>query len=210
MRGFGMPEIHWGLEQIMDHLAEEVGMDPVEFRRINCVRTDDEIVSGMKMTPIDLEACIDKATEAIQWDKEEEPTGPNKKRGKGIAIMWKAPAMPPNPGSAAVVRFNEDATAAVLRLEDRRSDRAPLLWLPRSRLMCLGVPYENVSVASPLDTKYSPYEWQTVASRLTWSMGNAVKAAAEDARKQILETVADHWDEEVEDLTIKDGTGDLI
>ncbi len=56
MRGFGMPEIHWGLEQIMDHLAEEVKLDPLEFRRINCVRTDDEIVSGMKMTPIDLEA----------------------------------------------------------------------------------------------------------------------------------------------------------
>ena len=68
MRGFGMPEIHWGLEQIMDRLAEEVGMDPVDFRRINCVRTDDEIVSGMKMTPINLEACIDKAAKAIKWD----------------------------------------------------------------------------------------------------------------------------------------------
>jgi carbon-monoxide dehydrogenase large subunit len=69
----------------------------------------------------------------------------------------------------------------------------------------LGVPYESVTVSYPLDTKYSPYEWQTVASRLTWSMGNAVKAAAEDARTQILETVADHWGEEIDDLTIKDG-----
>ncbi len=60
-----MPEIHWGLEQIMDRLAEEVGMDPAQFRYINCVRTDDDIVSGMKMTPIDLEACIDKVTKAI-------------------------------------------------------------------------------------------------------------------------------------------------
>jgi CO/xanthine dehydrogenase Mo-binding subunit len=37
----------------------------------------------------------------------------------------------------------------------------------------LGVPVEWVRVATPLDTDYSPYEWQTVASRLTWSMGNA-------------------------------------
>lgn len=204
MRGFGMPEIHWGLEQIMDRLAEEVGLDPVKFRRINCVRTDDEIVSGMKMTPIDLEACIDKVAEAIQWDKKEEPTGPNKKRGKGIAIMWKAPAMPPNPGSAAVVRFNEDATVNV-EVGGQELGQGAFTVAAQIAADVLGVPYENVSVASPLDTKYSPYEWQTVASRLTWSMGNAVKAAAEDARKQILETVADHWDEDAEDLTIQDG-----
>jgi len=69
----------------------------------------------------------------------------------------------------------------------------------------LGVPYEWVRVSVPVDTKYSPYEWQTVASRITWSTGNAVRAAAEDARRQILEIVADHWDEDIENLDIKDG-----
>lgn len=204
MRGFGMPEIHWGLEQIMDRLAEQVGKDPAEFRRLNCVRTGDEIVSGMNMTPIDLQACIDKVTQAIQWDKREEPTGPNKKRGKGIAIMWKAPAMPPNPGSAAVVRFNEDATVNV-EVGGQELGQGAFTVAAQIAADVLGVPYEKVTVSSPLDTKYSPYEWQTVASRLTWSMGNAVKAAAEDARYQILETVADAWDEDPEDLTIQDG-----
>jgi carbon-monoxide dehydrogenase large subunit len=199
-----MPEIHWGLEQIMDRLAEQVGKDPAEFRRLNCVRTGDEIVSGMKMTPIDLEACIEKVTQAIEWDKPAEPTGPNKKRGKGIAIMWKAPAMPPNPGSAAVVRFNEDATVNV-EVGGQELGQGAFTVAAQIAADVLGVPYEKVTVSSPLDTKYSPYEWQTVASRLTWSMGNAVKAAAEDARGQILETVADAWDEDPEDLTIQDG-----
>jgi len=204
MRGFGMPEIHWGLEQIMDQLAEQIGMDPAEFRLKNCVRTDDEIVSGMKMTPIDLETCIEKVSKAIEWEKEEEPTAPNKKRGKGIAIMWKAPAMPPNPGSSAVVRFNEDATVNV-EVGGQELGQGAFTVAAQIAAEMLGVPYESVTVSYPLDTKYSPYEWQTVASRLTWSMGNAVKAAAGDARTQILETVADHWDEEIDDLTIKDG-----
>jgi carbon-monoxide dehydrogenase large subunit len=204
MRGFGMPEIHWGLEQIMDRLAEEIKMDPAEFRIKNCVRTGDEIVSGMQMTPIDLEECIKKVTKAINWDREEKPTGPNKLRGKGIAIMWKAPAMPPNPGSAAMVRFNEDATLNV-EVGGQEIGQGAFTVAAQIAAETLGVPYESVNVSSPLDTKYSPYEWQTVASRLTWSMGNAVKHAAEDARKQILETVADHWDEEPEDLTISDG-----
>jgi carbon-monoxide dehydrogenase large subunit len=62
-----------------------------------------------------------------------------------------------------------------------------------------------VRVASPVDTKYSPYEWQTVASRLTWSMGNAIAAAARDARQQILHLVAQAWNEDIEDLDIVDG-----
>jgi len=204
MRGFGMPEIHWGLEQIIDRLAEEVKLDPADFRVINCVRTDDEIVTGMKMTPVDLEACIEKATKAIKWGVNEKPTAPNKKRGKGIAIMWKAPAMPPNPGSAAVVRFNEDASINV-EVGGQEIGQGSFTVAAQIAADVLGISYDSVTVSSPIDTKYSPYEWQTVASRLTWSMGNAVKAAAEDARTQILETVAAHWDEEPQDLTIKDG-----
>jgi carbon-monoxide dehydrogenase large subunit len=69
----------------------------------------------------------------------------------------------------------------------------------------LGVPFDWVRVASPVDTKYSPYEWQTVASRLTWSMGNAVVAAARDARQQIIDLVAESWGESPDDLDIVNG-----
>jgi len=69
----------------------------------------------------------------------------------------------------------------------------------------LGIKYEDVRIAAPVDTQYSPYEWQTVASRLTWSMGNAVRAAAIDARNQILDVVAEAWHETPEDLDIVDG-----
>jgi CO/xanthine dehydrogenase Mo-binding subunit len=210
MRGFGMPEIHWGIEQIMDQLAEKIGMDPAEFRRRNCVRTGDTILTGMEMPAIDLVACIDKVTEAINWgergrgEAHPRPSAPHKKRGKGIAIMWKAPAMPPNPGSSAVVRFNEDATVNV-EVGAQDLGQGAFTVIAQMAAQALGVPYEWVRVSVPVDTKYSPYEWQTVASRITWSTGNAVKAAAEDARRQILEIVADHWGEDPSDLDIKNG-----
>jgi len=204
MRGFGMPEIHWGIEQIMDQLAEKIGMDPAEFRRRNCVKTDDTILTSMKMPAIDLVACIDKVTEAINWGQEDKPSAPHKKRGQGIAIMWKAPAMPPNPGSSAVVRFNEDATLNV-EIGAQELGQGAFTVAAQMAAQALGVPYEWVRVSAPVDTKYSPYEWQTVASRITWSMGNAVKAAAEDARRQILEIVAEHWGEDPNDLDIKNG-----
>jgi carbon-monoxide dehydrogenase large subunit len=210
MRGFGMPEIHWGIEQIVDQLAEKMGVDSAEFRRRNCVKTGDIILTGMEMTPIDLVACIDKVTEAIGWGEDyrgaarPRPSRPHKKRGKGIAIMWKAPAMPPNPGSSAIVRFNEDATVNV-EIGAQELGQGAFTVAAQVAAQALGVPYEWVRVSAPIDTKYSPYEWQTVASRITWSMGNAVKAAAEDARRQILEIVAQHWGEHPDDLNIKEG-----
>ncbi|MGD2105661.1 MAG: molybdopterin-dependent oxidoreductase, partial [Anaerolineae bacterium] len=204
MRGFGMPEIHWGIEQIIDQLANKIGMDAAEFRRRNCVRTGDTILTGMEMPAIDLQTCIDKVTEAIDWDRREPPTDGHRERGKGIAIMWKAPAMPPNPGSSAVVRFNEDATVNV-EIGAQELGQGAFTVAAQMAAEALGVPYDWVRVSAPVDTKYSPYEWQTVASRITWSMGNAVKTAAEDAKRQILEIVADHWDEDPENLDIKDG-----
>jgi CO/xanthine dehydrogenase Mo-binding subunit len=68
----------------------------------------------------------------------------------------------------------------------------------------LGVRVDDVRV-NPVDTDYSPYEWQTVASRLTWSMGNAVLRAADAARTQILQTVSEAWGEEINDLDIAEG-----
>jgi carbon-monoxide dehydrogenase large subunit len=207
MRGFGMPEIHWGIEQIMDQLAEEIAMDPAEFRRRNCVRTGDTILTGMEMPAVDLVACIDKVTEAIDWDERGATlpsSAPHKKRGKGVAIMWKAPAMPPNPGSSAIVRFNEDATVNV-EIGAQELGQGAFTVLAQMAAQALGVPYEWVRVSVPVDTKYSPYEWQTVASRITWSTGNAIKAAATDARRQILEIVAQHWGEDPGNLDIKNG-----
>jgi CO/xanthine dehydrogenase Mo-binding subunit len=205
MRGFGMPEIHWGLEQIMDRLAERINMDPAEFRRRNCVRTNDTIVTGMKMPDIDLVQCINRAAKGIHWGCKDPASAPNKRRGKGIAIMWKAPAMPPNPGSSAIIRFNEDATINVF-VGGQELGQGTFTISAQIAAETLGIPYEWVRMAAnPVDTKYSPYEWQTVASRLTWSMGNAVKAAAMDVRQKVIDIVAKYWNEDPADLDIKNG-----
>jgi CO/xanthine dehydrogenase Mo-binding subunit len=204
MRGFGMPEMHSGLEQCIDELAEKVGMDKVEFRRLNCIKTGDTVVTGMTMHATGLEQCITKAAEAIGWGHKDPPSAPHKRRGKGLAVMWKAPAMPPNAGSSSEVRLNEDGTVTV-KVGGQEIGQGSFTIAAQVAAAALGVPYAWVRVSGPLDTDTSPYEWQTVASRLTWSMGNAVAAAARDARQQILDMVAESWGETAEDLDIVDG-----
>jgi CO/xanthine dehydrogenase Mo-binding subunit len=205
MRGFGMPEMHAGLEQCIDELAYAIHMDPMQFRKINCVQTGDTLVTGMIMHPTGLSECLVKAAEAIHWGRKDQPSAPNKRRGKGMALMWKAPAMPPNAGSSAKVALNEDGTVTV-SVGGQEIGQGSFTIAAQMAAASLGVPVEWVRVATPLDTNYSPYEWQTVASRLTWSMGNAISAAARDARQQILEMVARAWGENVEDLDIVDGS----
>jgi carbon-monoxide dehydrogenase large subunit len=204
MRGFGMPEMHAGLEQCIDELARQIGMDAVEFRKLNCLKTGSTVVTGSKMHPTGLPTCIEKTADAIGWGKKAPPSAPNKRRGKGIALMWKAPAMPPNAGSSAWVELAEDGTVSV-GVGGQEIGQGVFTVAAQMAAGALGVPYDSVRIATPVDTRYSPYEWQTVASRLTWSMGNAIVNAAKDARRQILETVAEAWEETPDDLNIVNG-----
>jgi len=204
MRGFGMPEMHAGLEQCIDELALQVGMDAVEFRRLNCLKTGSTLVTGSKMHPTGLPICIEKTAEAIGWGKKSPPSASNKRRGKGLALMWKAPAMPPNAGSSAWVELAEDGTVTV-GVGGQELGQGVFTVAAQMAAAALGVSYESVRIATPVDTRYSPYEWQTVASRLTWSMGNAIVNAAKDAKRQILDTVAESWGETPEDLEIVQG-----
>ena len=204
MRGFGMPEMHAGLEQCIDELAHQIGLDAVEFRKLNCLKTGSTLVTGSKMHPTGLPQCIEKTADAIGWGKKAPPSAQNKRRGKGLALMWKAPAMPPNAGSSAWVELAEDGTLNV-GVGGQELGQGVFTVAAQMAAAALGVPYESVRVAMPVDTRYSPYEWQTVASRLTWSMGNAIVNAAKDARRQVLDLVAQAWEETPDDLNIVDG-----
>jgi CO/xanthine dehydrogenase Mo-binding subunit len=203
-RGFGMSELHTGIEQCADELAQEIGMDKVAFRKLNVVQGGDILATGMKMHPTGIRTCVEKAAKAVDWGKPSDPCPPNKKRGKGIALMWKAPAMPPNPGSSATIKLNEDGTI-LLGVGGQEIGQGAFTVAAQMAAAAIGVPVESIRVAGPVDTDYSPYEWQTVASRITWSMGNAIRAAAEDTRWQIFEIVSTAWDEDADNLEIVNG-----
>jgi len=203
-RGFGMSELHAGIIQVMDMLAEKIGMDKVEFLKKNAIQGGDFNVTGMKMHPVGLQECIDRVAKELNFGTKEKASSPSKRRGKGIGIVWKAPSMPPNAGSSAEVRLNEDGSVTV-SVGGQEIGQGTFTVMAQIAAEALGVAYEMVKIEGPVDTRYSPYEWQTVASRLTWSMGNAVRRAAEDARKNILEMVAEAWGENPANLDIKNG-----
>jgi CO/xanthine dehydrogenase Mo-binding subunit len=186
-RGFGYSEFLFGLESHVTRIAQMIGMDPVEFRRKNAIREGDPLPYGAQMNPCGLHEAIDRVAQEIHWGTKEESKDPEKAIGKGFALFWKAPAMPPNAASAAFLKFNEDASLDLM-VSGMEIGQGYLTVMAQIASEILTVPMEKIRVETP-DTDRNAYEWQTVGSHVTWGCGNAVKAAAHDARDKIFEVV---------------------
>lgn len=201
-RGFGMSEIHFAIEQNLDMVAAQMGIDPVEFRKINAIKEGGHTVTGQQLYNVGITKCIEAVEKDIEWGKEEKPSGPNKVRGKGIACMYKAPSQPNNVASSAVVKINEDGTANLLvtAMDIGQGSNTVLAQIAAE---VLTIPVEKISVITG-DTDVTPYEWQTVASRITYCAGNAVKKAAEDAKEQMLKLASIGLGLPAEYLELKD------
>jgi CO/xanthine dehydrogenase Mo-binding subunit len=186
-RGFGYSEFHFGLESHMTRLADQLGIDPVEFRRKNAIAEGDTLPYGASMNPSGLQEAIDKAAAAIDWGVPEVSEDACTRIGKGFALFWKAPAMPPNASSASFLKFNEDGSINIT-VSGMELGQGYLTAMAQIAGEVLAVPPSRIRVETP-DTDRNPYEWQTVASHITWSCGNAVHAAAVEARERIFDVV---------------------
>ena len=185
-RGFGMCEIHFGIEQNIDEVAKESGMDPIEIRRVNGLAPGKSTGTGEIMKSCGFLEALDQVAEAIEYDKPcEKPSAPNKVRGKGIAGGWKSPSQPTNAGSAAIIRMNEDGTFFLMTSgHDIGQGSDTALIQIAAEVLCCDPSKFTIRTG---DTDHTPYEWQTVASRITYCAGNATKLAAEDLKEKLLD-----------------------
>jgi len=205
-RGFGYSEMLFSVESHMTRIAKAIGIDPVEFRRKNGIREGDSLPYGAPMNPNGLLEAIDKVAKEIDWGKKETLNDPNKAIGKGFAIFWKAPAMPPNVSSTAFIKFSEDGSLNVI-VSGMEIGQGYLTAMAQIAAEVLTVPPEKIRIELP-DTDRNPYHWQTVASHVTWANGNAVKRAALQIRDRIFEVVHEvyHYDKDtlyLEDEKVK-------
>jgi carbon-monoxide dehydrogenase large subunit len=187
-RGFGYSEFMFGLESHITRIAKHLNIDPVKIRKINAINENDILAYGVPMNPNGLQECIAKVEKEIEWDKKIESKDPNKKIGKGFSLIWKAPAMPPNASSAAFLKFSEDGSINIL-VSGMDMGQGYLTVMAQIAAEILAVPISKIRTENP-DTDRNPYEWQTVASHVTWSCGNAVRKAALNAREEIFNVVS--------------------
>lgn len=191
-RGFGHLETHWAVERQMDIIAHKLGMDPYEFRMKNLLSPGKQTITGELITEgtgsvID---CLEAAAKEIGWTgplseeerKEQMKTG--KVRGKGLAVLHKAPSMPSNTSTSAVMQMDGDGSVKVM-IGAVDMGQGANTAMEQIAAEALDLPIEKVDVVWELDTHKNPYDWQTVASKFTLMGGNAVIRAAEDMLDQM-------------------------
>jgi CO/xanthine dehydrogenase Mo-binding subunit len=182
LRGFGIPQLVWAYESHTDLIARELEIDPVEFRRRNVLREGRPQATGTVMRDTAIDTVLERLAERMHWTKPWERGNGTLKRGRGIAIGFKASVSPTT--SVAIVNVYADGTCSVYCSTvdmGQGSDTA----MAQIAAEVLGIAVEAVTVVHP-DTDVTPYDMATLGSRSTFHMGHAVRLAASDARDKIL------------------------
>ena len=199
-RAPGFVEGTFGLECILDELAAKLDLDPLELRRRN--HADHDLVDGRPFSSKNLLDCYRMAEP--HWARRDEVRARSDgtwKRGVGLASQtWYGGGGPP---SYAWIRVGSDGRATVVTaMQDiGTGTRTAMAQIAAEEL---GVPLSHVQVELG-DSARGPFASISAGSSTTPSMGPAVRAAAADARRQIIEIAAQRYHLEDRVLDIKDG-----
>src|SRR2546430_6915996 len=199
-RAPGFVEGTFGLECLLDELAAKLDLDPLELRRRN--HADADLTDDRPFSSKNLLECYRRAEP--HWERRHEVRARSEgpwKHGVGMASqIWYGGGGPP---SYAWTRVGSDGRITVVTaMQDiGTGTRTVMAQIAAEEL---GVPLERVAVSLG-DTARGPYATLSAGSSTTPSMGPAVRAAAADAKRQIIEIAAQRYHLEERVLDIVDG-----
>ncbi|MCC6458688.1 MAG: xanthine dehydrogenase family protein [Caldilineaceae bacterium] len=201
-RGFGGPQACFAYEQQMDAIADELGLDPLEVRRVNYLRVGDRTSTGQIIAGAAwLEETATRAAAALG---EKTPNQGSIKVGQGFAsyfqsygrITWL------HDTSQAWVGLELDGTVTIRSgVPDIGGGQANSLCQIAAEV--LGVPLEKVSIYCT-DSALTPLAGTTTATRQLYMSGNAALLASTNVRKVLLDRASKHFEEEMDKLDIAD------
>jgi len=205
VRSFGATPAMYATETQLDRAAHDLGIDPIEIRRKNAMTSGYEAPGQYKVGSCGLLPCIDKVEERIK----EKWTDLSKDEGVGFtAFAYMCGGIfnwidTPYAFSGAMVKVNVDGTVDLFTQASDIGQGTNTV----SVMICaeeLGIGIEDIRL-HPADTAITPVDLGAWASRETMMNGNAIKAAASDAKKKLIEVARMKLGENiVYDLEVKD------
>ena len=182
MRGFGTPQIAFAHESQMDLHAEDLGIDPLELRLLNCHRPGAVTATGQILSASvgigDCLRALKPHCEEARRSWASDATEPLKKRGVGIGAMWYGIGNTgvQNPSTARVEMDLEGTVTLFTGCADIGQGSSTVLSQIAAEI--LGLAPQAICLVTA-DTKFTTNAGATSASRQTYISGNAVKEAAE-------------------------------
>lgn len=181
-RGFGSPQATFGHERMMDRIARELNLDPVEFRLRNVLREGSRTSTGQRLVQsVGAEAVIRRGAEDAGWDRTPRASGDGRYRyGIGIAACHYGNCLGAAgwamDGAAAKIQIRRDGSVtAAYGLVDMGQGANTVV--AQMTAEALGLDPARVTVL-PTDTLNVPDSGPSVASRNVVMTGNAIRDAA--------------------------------
>ena len=191
-----------GIEQHIDEMAREAGLDPAEVRAKNASTSGDPMAAGREFPTIGLDATIEAGRNHRIWQEREQRAAQSTdsvKRGVGLAIGgWLGGLQP----AAAEVLLNSDGTInAVTGAVDISGTATSFAQIVAEEM---NVPMEKVSISTG-DTRTAPFAGMSAGSKTLFTVGKALREAAIDLREQMFAVAADRLEANPGDLETEDG-----
>jgi xanthine dehydrogenase molybdenum-binding subunit len=208
-RGFGVTQSAFAVESMMDMLAEKLGVEPVELRRMNALHVGSITNTGQELREsVGLVECIDRV-DAEMRKHNPDPFRPvaasHLVRAWGFAAAYKNTGLgggaPDKAG--AEVELYENGTFEV-RSSSAEMGQGLVTVMQLTVAEEMGVAPESVRVLV-MDTDLTPNGGPTTASRQTYVTGNASRYAAKTLRDAITATLAEKYDVRPEQIRFENG-----
>ncbi|MCC7020241.1 MAG: molybdopterin-dependent oxidoreductase [Ardenticatenales bacterium] len=187
-RGHGTPQPRFGLEVLLDKLAEDLGLDPLAIRLKNLVAEDSVTVNHLRVTSCGLRACLERVADASGFlDKHRRLP-----RGEGVGLAascyLSGAALPIywNGLPHTTVHIQADRTGTV-HVACGATDIGQGSDSVLASLVAevLGLDLVDIQLDTA-DTALAAVDLGSYSSRVTFMMGNAALRAAENLREQVL------------------------
>ncbi len=194
-RGHGSVQPRFAFECALDEAAEQIGMDPIEIRRRNAMKSGERTVNGQLVPSTGLSECLDIVEDLSGWKERRGKLGFGRGLGVGCSMYISGTAYPiyPNdmPQSGVAIRADRSGRVTVTcgASEIGQGSDAVLATIVSEET---GVPPDDVLVVSH-DTDLTPVDLGAYSSRGTYMVGIAAQEAARKLRKRIVDAVAAHW-----------------
>jgi CO/xanthine dehydrogenase Mo-binding subunit len=191
------PPAAFAIESLLDELAGELRIDPLELRLRNVAVEGDPAPSGQQFPVFGARQCLERLRDHALWGRRDElPDG----EGIGVAIGWWPGGYEP---AAAACRLDADGRLTVVTgAADMSGVETGFVTIAAE---AFGVEPSRVRVVHA-DTASAPYAGTSGGSKVTYTVGRAVERAVSEARDRLLEIAAQELEIAPEDLEIVDGS----
>ena len=193
-RAPGAPMAAFAVESVLDELARDIGMDPIDIRLANAAVEGTQASYGPKFPRIGFVETLEAIKDHPNYTAD---LGPNQGRGIAAGFWFNAGMM-----SSATVHINENGTATVVTgSPDIGGSRQSMALMAAEEL---GIPYESIK-AVVADTETVGFNDVTGGSRVTLATGAAVVDACRLIIEDLRARAAKTWDVELDQVEWVDG-----